>query len=339
MRKLCYVLMGLLCLGWAQADPAANPEASAGESHHAVARPDDHAPIGVMGDHRHQEGEWMVSYRFRTMHMEGNLNGSSSISNQAVLTRYMVTPTEMTMNAHMLGFMVAPNDDVTVMVGVPFMNKSMDHLTRRGGRFTTSSSGLGDVKVTALVNLWENENHRLHLNAGVSLPTGTVEARDTTPVGPDQLLPYPMQLGSGTLDLRPGLTYTGFSEDWSWGGQVLGTIRMGSNKRGYTLGNEGEFSLWGARRWNDAISTSVRLNGTTWGDISGADPALNPRMISTADPTLRAGSRLDVLLGINGSLGNGHRLSLEGGVPLAQSLDGPQLGVDYILTAGWQMSF
>lgn len=340
MRYFCILLFLMACLGPVQAEPEAEPQV--GEHHHGHgthALPDDHAPIGVMGEHRHAEGEWMASYRFRTMHMDGNLNGSSEVSDRAVLNRYMVTPTEMTMNAHMLGLMYGANDDVTVMLGIPFVNKSMDHLTRRGGRFTTNSSGLGDIKVSALVNLYENEGHHLHFNAGVSLPTGAVDVRDTTPAGPNMILPYPMQLGSGTLDLMPGMTYSGHSGEWSWGAQVLGTIRMGSNKRGYTLGNEGELSVWGAKRWNDTISTSVRLNGRTWGDISGADPALNPRMIPTADPTLRAGSRVDALLGLNSSLGSGHRLSIEGGVPIVQSLDGPQLGVDYILTAGWQLSF
>ena len=36
-----------------------------------AARPDGHAPISVMGDHMHAMGEWMVSYRYMTMDMEG----------------------------------------------------------------------------------------------------------------------------------------------------------------------------------------------------------------------------------------------------------------------------
>lgn len=302
-------------------------------------RPDSHAPIGVMGDHRHREGEWMASYRFRTMKMEGSLNGSTSVSNAQVLQRYMVNPTEMTMNGHMLGLMYAPTDNATLMVMLPFMEKSMSHITRRGGSFTTQSSGIGDVKLAGLIKLWENENHRLHFNAGVSLPTGTIDARDTTPMGPNSVLPYPMQLGSGTLDLMPGVTYSGSTENWSWGGQAVGTVRLGENRRGYKLGNMGDFSVWGARRWTEDFSTSLRLNGLTWGNISGADSRLNPRVIPTADPNLRAGSRLDILVGLNGKLGKGHRLAVEAGVPVAQSYDGVQLETDYVLTAGWQWSF
>ena len=37
-------------------------------------RPDGHAPISVMGDHLHKKGEFMLSYRFMQMRMEGNLS-------------------------------------------------------------------------------------------------------------------------------------------------------------------------------------------------------------------------------------------------------------------------
>ena len=300
---------------------------------------ESYAPIGVMGEHRHKEGDWMVSYRFRYMNMEGNLNGSTSASNQQVLNRYMVTPTEMNMSGHMVGLMHSPTDDVTIMFMLPYMNKSMKHLTRRGSQFTTESSGMGDIKASALISLWEKGNHKLHFNAGVSIPTGTIDARDATPMGLSSLLPYPMQIGSGTFDLIPGMTYTGSTGDWSWGAQALGTIRTGQNKRGYQLGDVGDFSVWGAHRWNRHLSSSLRLNGTTWGDISGSDSRLNPNMTPTADPALRAGSRLDALLGLSGHFGDGHRLAVEGGVPIAQSLDGPQLGTKFVLTAGWQFSF
>ena len=38
-----------------------------------ASRPDGHAPISVMGDHMHEMGEWMVSYRYMTMDMNGLL--------------------------------------------------------------------------------------------------------------------------------------------------------------------------------------------------------------------------------------------------------------------------
>jgi len=46
---------------------------SAHEGPWTAARPDGHAPISVMGDHMHKMGEWMVSYRYMSMEMEGLL--------------------------------------------------------------------------------------------------------------------------------------------------------------------------------------------------------------------------------------------------------------------------
>lgn len=48
--------------------------------------PDAHAPIGIMGDHLHGAGEFMVSYRFMQTNMEDNLQGSDSISPDQIVT-------------------------------------------------------------------------------------------------------------------------------------------------------------------------------------------------------------------------------------------------------------
>ena len=48
-------------------------------------RADSHGPVGVMGEHMHKEGEWMFSYRYMQMEMDGNLEGSNSLSIDEVL--------------------------------------------------------------------------------------------------------------------------------------------------------------------------------------------------------------------------------------------------------------
>lgn len=61
-------------------------------------------------------------------------------------------------------------------------------------------------------------------------------------------------------------------------------------------------------------------------------------MTPLADPNLRAGTRLNLLAGIdyrNGFL----RLSLEGGIPVYQKLDGPQRETDWMAIGGLQLSF
>ncbi len=241
---------------------------------------------------------------------------------------------------HMLGAMYGATDKLNLMAMLPYVRLSMDHVTRMGGTFTTTTDGIGDAKVTALYLLGRWGRQQLHLNAGIGLPTGSVDEKGDTPAGSNQKLPYPMQLGSGTIDLLPGITYVGQSDDWSWGGQLGATIRLGDNSEGYTLGNRVAATFWSARKWTDSFSTSVRLAGSSWGNIDGRDDELNPAMVPTADPRLRGGKRIDLLFGFNllgrGGALKGHRVALELGRPIYQTLDGPQLETDWSVTLGWQ---
>ena len=60
------------------------------------ARPDGHAPIGVMGDHTHEKGEVMLSYRWMYMGMEGSRDGSDEVSNADIVSPtgydFLITP-------------------------------------------------------------------------------------------------------------------------------------------------------------------------------------------------------------------------------------------------------
>ena len=96
---------------------------------HFSSSADSHAPLGVMGDHMHKKGDWMVSYRFMRMDMQGNRDGTDSLSPLEIATSVpnrfsgmagqpptlRVVPTEMTMDMHMFGAMYAPTDNLTLM--------------------------------------------------------------------------------------------------------------------------------------------------------------------------------------------------------------------------------
>jgi len=332
-------------IGDAQADSAPAFEAMLGNSGPLTIgkRPDGHAPISIMGDHRHHEGEIMLSYRYMRMKMEGNRDGTNDVSTQEVLSEFLVAPLRMTMDMHMFGLMYGVNNAVTAMVMLPYIEKSMDHVTRMGAFFTTESKGFGDVRLSGLVRLYDEGHHRVHLNAGLSLPTGSIKEKDDTPAMANALLPFPMQIGSGTYDLLPGITYLGYSERYSWGTQLTGTIRLNENNRGYRFGDRVQLSTWGQRPITHWLSASMGLNFQAWGDIDGTDPAFNPLMVQTADATRQSGNRIDVKFGLNTLLPEGtfksNRLALEFALPVHQDLDGPQLETDWILTFGWQFAF
>jgi hypothetical protein len=322
--------------------------ASADHSHHHSGhdhtRPDSHAPIGVMGDHLMREGETMLTYRYMHMNMDGNRTGTDRVD--VPLPDYMVSPTRMTMGMHMLSGMYAPSDKLTLAVMLPFTSISMDHIRNMDGLgFTTESSGIGDVKLASVYGLYARPGRDLMLNFAISAPTGSIDERDDIPTLPtpsNAHLPYPMQLGSGTWDIIPGLTYVQLYDRWSWGLQGLYTIRTGTNDNGYSLGNRLDLSAWIAKKIAPSTSLSFRLNGQDWGNIDGADTKLLPMpTVPTKDPNLRGGTRIDALAGVNFVLPalQSLRLAAEAGVPVYQDLDGPQLEADLVFTLGAQFTF
>lgn len=249
----------------------------------------------------------------------------------------------MTMDMHMLSAMYGWSENFSFMVMAPYLDIVMDHINRAGVRFTTKSEGFGDVSLSGIYRLFRSGNHDLLLNVGVSLPTGSIDEKDDTPARANQQLPYSMQLGSGTFDLLPGLTYRGHSERYSWGGQAGSTLRIGRNNNEYSAGDRYRVGLWSARRWTDWLSTSVRFNLEGFGNVDGADPLLNPTLVPTADPDRRGGTRIDILAGVNVIGRNGvlkeQRGFVEFDVPIYQNLDGPQLETDWLLSAGFQLKF
>lgn len=317
------------------------------------ARPDGHAPIGVMGDHTHEKGEVMLSYRYMYMGMEGSRVDSDSIENSEIVSptgsNFRVTPLNMPMQMHMVGGMYAPTDRVTLMGMVNILSSTMDHQTRPGGMFTTESRGMGDTSISAMVLLADSKRQRVHLTLGASLPTGSIEQSDVTPASaPNEArLPYPMQLGSGTFDFLPGITYLAESDNWSGGAQLRGTVRTGENDAEYRLGHRFMATGWAARKLSDWVSASVRLTSENWGNIEGADPSfagpVMMRMVPTVFPDLRGGKRVDIGAGLNTYLKRSRpgqiRLAFEVSRPIYQSLNGPQLESDYQVMFGTQFLF
>ncbi len=308
-----------------------------------------YAPIGVMGDHAHPKGEVMASYRYMRMKMDTNYDGTEKLSPGEVISDYgyMVSPTEMTMDMHMFGLMYAPIERLTLGLMLPVIVKEMDHRNMMGVEFSTRSTGIGDIGLMALVTLFSDDANQVLLNAGITFPSGNINEMDTLPTsgGNDVLLPYPMQTGSGTVDLKPGFTWTGQRAQFNWGAQATGTFRLGENKEDYRLGHAYDVTAWAGWTVVDALNVSMRLDWQQWFDISGRDSRLDMMVpvVPTADTDLRAGRRLDLGPGLSvqvpGQAFDGLRLAFEMLFPVYQNLDGPQLGSQWTLVVGTQYVF
>lgn len=289
-----------------------------------------------------QAGKWMLGYQFMFEEMGGNLVGANRVSNSEVLGRFFATPTDMTMQMNMAMVMYAPTDKLTLMAMLPYIRKNMNHITVDGARFAERAEGLGDIELRGMFSVYDYEmkgrRHRLLLSGGVGLPTGAIDAK----MG-DMRLEYPMQIGSGTFSMLPGITYLGQSSEWGWAADFHSTVRFGRNDNGYRLGNRYQSSVSIARQLPNSMSLSAGARGVQWENIHGSDSLLDPADEPTKDPHLQGGKRLSALLGINfhpeNGLLKGQHFHVQGEIPVAQSLDGPQLQRSWVIRAGWQREF
>lgn len=314
-------------------------------------RPDGVAPVGVLGARTFEPGDLNFSYRFVGMRWDGNRIGTSSVSLAQVLDLFLAAPVQAEMNMHLLGVTFTPIEEVTLEASVPFLvSRVMDNVTAGGQEFEYDAGiwedddrfGFGDIKLLGHVPAIRSGSYRAHLTMGVSVPSGSIHQTDSDPLltpSPTRS-PYPLQIGSGTFDALPGFTVFAMNERASSGLTVNGVIRLHENALGYQRGNRVEASLWGAHEASDHLSVSFRVHTQHWGDISGADPILNPNFHPAANTALQGGTRVDLPVGMNvffqEGLLAGHRLGIEASFPVYEDLNGPQLEHDWTLTAGWE---
>jgi len=309
---------------------------SAHEGPWTAARPDGHAPISVMGDHMHEMGEWMVSYRYMSMNMDGLLKGSNTVAPTMMATGFMpnMLPTEMTMDMHMFGTMYAISNQWTLMGMLNYLDNEMSMPMGK-----MDSSGLGDIKIAGLYDLaqWDS-GRRMHLKLGLNLPTGSIDEKHN-----GNILGYGMQLGSGTYDFEPAITYLAQTENYSYGAQLGGILRIGENDQDYTLGNKFEATLWGARKITDSLSASAKFDYSSQSEVDGKDSRMNEAMSPALNPNSQGRDITTFGLGLNyyfkdGGL-SGHRLAAEWETPIDQKVNGVQLELDSTWTLGWQYAW
>ena len=308
-------------------------------------RPDSHAPIGVMGDHGHKSGEVMLSYRFMAMDMRGLQSGTTSLETTDILKDFMMAPTQMGMRMHTISAMFAPHDGITLMAMMDYQQRNMEmegaHHHKDGhhehpiGTHEMSSVGIGDVKLESLLTLWKIDHLNLIGNVGVSLPIGSIAQ-----TGVDgNVLPYSMQLGSGSFEGRPGITVFGYYGNWSYGSQLRGTFPLYTNASNYRHGNTLTATAWSARRINDWLSLGGRLLFSHSGHITGSHPDLNPNISPSHRPDFSGDTRLDVAVSSNLIVPSrnplaGQRLAVEFQMPIYQNLTGTQLKNRWRLIVG-----
>ncbi len=343
-----------------------------GEHHHHT-----NSPAGVMFDHTlPNAGDFMAGYRFMRSDQAGDmLLGSHKVGldevnlNGCEGRECAVTPNFMAMSMHMLDLMYAPTDWLTLMLMPQWMDMEMTMTANPNVQITGGhgghsghghqTGGIGDFGAYALFKAFDHSNHHLTLSLGGTAPTGDVDIvlrkTGTNPVD-RQPIHYGMQLGSGTWDFKPALTYTGEMDNFLWGGQANATIRLeDSNESGYALGDIFQGSIWTGYNWTNWLATTVRGVYTSQGKIQGAYPASTeidpttglpfvPQHIGSFDfPANYGGQFVDLGLGVNVTVPSGafagNTLKFEWLQPVHTDYNGYQLDRDYALNFTWSYGF
>jgi hypothetical protein len=315
---------------------SADPIAPAGSTLPPTPLADQHAPAGVMFDHMHKQGEFMVGVRFAYTSAGGDmLNGTKTATDGEIVEKGCVphgcsmTPRSMAMNMWMLDVMYAPTNWLTLMVMPMWMSHDMtmrplrgasmhtDHEHEEGmegmddtdmaeemahgthdhaGLHSHGTSGFGDTTLGPLVRIFDTGNHEMHTGLMFIAPTGDVDIKNSD----GTFTHYGMQPGSGTWDFNPSLTYRGRADRITWGAQALGIVRMEQeNASGYRLGDVFQATGWGSYLFANWISASVRGLYTQQGEVQGHYNAAHNHS-SPPDLQYNYGGRFwDIGFGIN----------------------------------------
>lgn len=346
----CFLMLALSAAG--QQDCTGEAESCSCPSWHL-----SDAPTGVMGDHLHAKGSWMLSYRYMHMDMEG-LGHPDGAEEVDVSKLYSSIPQSMNMDMHMFGLMYAPGDKLTLMAMQSFYYKRMDmvmdmhsNMDMHSGMDMTmsealpyqmTSAGLSDLKLQALISIFRHKGFSGHGNVGLSIPAGSILVTGDSPMQEDMMMAYPMQNGSGTFDPMLGLTALWQNTLWASGFQANYVHRIGDNSQGYHLSDAFQTSFWGACKISKSFQWNARLTFSHQQSISGADKDMDPLMMPLANPYNSGGKQLSGYTGFALGLPLGQqalRFSAEAGLPLNQNLNGWQMQGNYQLLCGLQYGF
>lgn len=317
------------------------------------------------GAKKRKKNKWHVGYDYRRIVFDGYRDGTTDLSNSEVLwdgvlanrtqKNFPVLPDVITQELHLVKITYDLDPKSSVSVFLPFVKQATDHVSIAAGfsEFTLETSGIGDVTTSYVKRLDLFIGATTIFSAGISLPLGSIDETGDTPrngAGTLEVLPYSMQLGSGTYDFPISFTYATKFSDSIWGNQALVKIRTGKNDRDYRLGNRLILSTW----WNTQIHSTYQpyIKGIyqNWGRIIGADTSLQvpappgfPFPAAVTNPNLFGGQKINVVLGLKIDLSKvgikGQKIDFEISTAVFQDLNGPQSQEDQQFKLGWTQNF
>ena len=321
---------------------------------------------GMMNDHMHDGGEFMLGLRLERQRYSGaNRSDRETLTDAEVLAAgYGLRAQQMEMDMVMLDLMFAPSSDITLMVMPHYMWHRMEMVgidpanngmamdmggaveghahggLAFGDVHAHGTEGFGDTLVSASYRLARSPAFRAHATLGVWVPTGSADKRNPD----DSFVHYGMQPGSGTWDVEPAVMVSGQEGPVGWGAQ--GSYRWRSesaNASGFAFGDKLLATGWASYLLTHELGATARIEyeheGTIEGHYNGAHGHGSPPDLqgNYGGDIVSAGFGLNWLM----PLGSVHRpqLGVEMAVPLHQHVNGVQLPRDWQLSVSLAQTF
>lgn len=300
--------------------------------------------VGLMNDHLHRRGEFMIGVRYQHLDWGGaNRHGTRKVSDEELMDAgYMMRAKTMTMDMAMVDLMYGLSDNLTVAVSPQYLwnrmtmvgTDPMDPMTDK-----MTSRGLGDTLASASLQLAKGDRVSAHATLGVWVPTGRSGLKDD-----GTFMQYCMQTGSGTWDIEPSATVKGQTGRIGWGAQASFRLRAEHrNSAGYRLGNRALATGWVSYLVGPTVGVTARAEYTHQGRIHGEYDGMHMEDMPQDFPANFGGDMLMGAVGLNWEpmIGEkrGPQLGVELGIPLYQNLNGVQLPQRWQLSAGIRQFF
>jgi hypothetical protein len=306
------------------------------------ARADASSPAGIVGARVLTAGAIELRYSFSNTSFTGVQLGNQPVALSSVLDFYDTTPFQRRDREHRAVLSFGASESLTLLVDARWIDRNRD-VADEEFFITTNASGLGDITVEGLASVFDGDAAKVALSGGVEIPVGSTDKQGDLLVLRDQVLPYEMQMGSGSISIVPGVTAQLQNEFGTVGAQMKARLRLNDNDRDYRLGDVVEANGWVAYKLNPFFAVTSGVRATTWGSIAGAADDVDVGRDPGEDPVFTGGKRVDIPLGLNvympeGSL-SGHRFSLEFVWPVHQDYDNFRVANDWGFAIGWQKVF
>ncbi|MDQ6988026.1 MAG: hypothetical protein Q9M25_09505 [Mariprofundaceae bacterium] len=325
-------------------------------------------PMNIPGGGVPENYEFRFKIQPVFMRMNGLRSGASNVDANTLLGnpaagKFMAVQKYMNMSMLNLSFGYSFSDDLFIgMMGMyqdnrmsMAFNPVMTTLTGRSS-YIMKSNGFADTMLMSKYRLYADDplvpKSQISLLAGANLPSGSINERNSThplAVRQTELLPYGMQLGSGTVDPMLGLLYQGSSSPWWWGLDAVYTGRWYDNSRNYRLGNQYKVDaylmnqisynfLWQAQanfEWKGRIHGQADevVSGFSGHAVHGN--AASPLMTPLWEQANYGGVKTSLTLGVQWQPAPLHIVDLTVKLPVYQRLNGVQLKDQFGVMLTW----